>query len=381
MGDTVKVITGENTGNEYQVIAISEQAVNDMFGNPSYIDFGTSLEYRYRLKSISDGSTKYFDEAELEVVPKSEKEVLMEQFSEYVNQAERIPAYRIGDVVTIPESSSKRIYVIRESIDYGPSIGIAYEIFRPDNTERIVQFAESALEFQYHDVSWEYELTEGTRMGNGLTSWRGRLYNFYMFYDRPDRHGKLDKDQMKEYWDSTIPPEFMEHILKSHSVWDRMDVVFNSSENKHKLMSIFKMDDNQLQDIRDDIRDKITTINMNDVKPNAHGKVMDFTKEELAFIDQVLMLDDVKDHYPVQMSYLNIMRAIKEAYECAYKTNDKIKMQPSLDRRTGETKRSVRGQRKYRGESKNGMLIEFWYDLDLKVIMSAYPIDTHAKKY
>ena len=182
---------------------------------------------------------------------------------------------------------------------------------------------------------------------------------------------------MKEYWDSTIPPEFMEHILKSHSVWDRMDAVFNSPENKQKLMSMFKMNDNQLQDIRDDIRDKITTINMNDVKPNAHGKIIDFTKDELAFIDQVLMLDDVKDHYPVQMSYLNIMRVIKEAYEYAYKTNDGIRMQPSLDRRTGETKRPVRGQRKYRGESKNGMLIEFWYDFDLKVIMSAYPIGTH----
>lgn len=293
------------------------------------------------------------------------------------------PKFRVGDVVTIPEASPDKIYVIKESIDIGSSNGIVYEIFAPDNTERIIQFAESSLEFQYHDVSWEYELTEGTNRGNGLTSWRGKLYNFYMFYDRPDRHGKLDKDQMKEYWDSTIPPEFMEHILKSHSVWDRMDAVFNSPENKQKLMSMFKMNDNQLQDIRDDIRDKITTINMNDVKPNAHGKIIDFTKDELAFIDQVLMLDDVKDHYPVQMSYLNIMRVIKEAYEYAYKTNDGIRMQPSLDRRTGETKRPVRGQRKYRGESKYDMDIEFWYNFDLDIIETAYPLrmNNNANKH
>jgi len=288
------------------------------------------------------------------------------------------PKFKVGDVVTIPEASPDKTYVIKESIDFGPSAGIVYEIFAPENTGRLIQYSESGLEFQYHDTSWEYYLAEGNYQGNGLTQWRGKPYNFYIFYDRPDRHGKLDKDLMKEYWDHTIPPEFMEHILKSHSVWDRMDTVLTSSKNRQKLMSMFKLDDDQLQDIIDDIRDKITINNMNDLKPGNRGKCQDFTKEELAFIDQAMILDDIKDHYPVTMTYLDIMRAIKQAYENANKTNDPIRMQPSLDKRTGESKRTIRGQRKYRGESKNGMLIEFWYDFDLKIITSAYPIGTHV---
>nr|WP_300892883.1 hypothetical protein [uncultured Acetatifactor sp.] len=68
------------------------------------------------------------------------------------------PKFEVGDVVTIPEASPDETYVIKEAIDFGPSTGIVYEIFAPDNTERIIQFAESGLEFQYHDVNWEHQL-------------------------------------------------------------------------------------------------------------------------------------------------------------------------------------------------------------------------------
>ena len=43
---------------------------------------------------------------------------------EYVCPAK--PKFRVGDVVTIPEASPEITYVIRESIDFGPSTGIVY---------------------------------------------------------------------------------------------------------------------------------------------------------------------------------------------------------------------------------------------------------------
>ena len=105
---------------------------------------------------------------------------------EYVCPAK--PKFRVGDVVTIPEASPEITYVIRESIDFGPSTGIVYEIFAPDNTERIIQFAESGLEFQYHDTSWEYYLNESVR--NELPAWRGNIYNAYDIYEPNDlRYG------------------------------------------------------------------------------------------------------------------------------------------------------------------------------------------------
>lgn len=383
MGDTVKVITGENTGNEYQVIAISEQAVNDMFGNPNYIDFGTSLEYRYRLKSISDGSTKYFDEAELEIVPKSEKEVLMEQFSEYVNQAERIPAYRIGDVVTIPESSPKRTYVIRESIDYGPSTGIAYEIFRPDNTERILQFAESALEFQYHDVSWEYCLTEGSQQ-NGLPSWRGNLYNLFALYSNFDTKKGFDENAVKDYWNDTIPVHFMKHILDKHSIYGAIERVTGSTcttEASRKIKEIFKFTQTELSEIKMSILNKLDGINLTGVDKEFRDKAVKnvkITKDELDFIKEVDKLDIVDgksvSHFNPTMTNLQIMEAIKEAYNNAHKIGG-IKIRSDKDLRTGESVHPTRGYCKYEGISnKHGNIkIHFLYSFDMNLITTAYP--------
>ena len=139
------------------------------------------------------------------------------------------PKFEVGDVVTIPEASPDKTYVIKEAIDFGPSTGIVYEMFAPDNTERIIQFAESALEFQYHDVSWEYHLTEGTRIYNDLPDWRGELYNMYACYADIATHGAINKSVAKEYENCTLPPSRMFHVMRSHDIYNRIfDVIVNN---------------------------------------------------------------------------------------------------------------------------------------------------------
>lgn len=97
----------------------------------------------------------------------SDKEDIMNMEIEAV--CSNKPKFMVGDVVTIPEASPDKTYVIKESIDFGPSAGIVYEIFAPENTGRLIQYSESGLELQYHDVSWEYKLLTEAAINNQYT--------------------------------------------------------------------------------------------------------------------------------------------------------------------------------------------------------------------
>lgn len=356
------------------------------------INGGIYPVYQYQMVIVDGANVDRFHEdvcmcEEYDLVLKEHNTIFEKYFTEGIEFESSVkkPMYEIGDIVSINDESISNSYVIAEIYEYDRGIGIRYEygLVPIDNTDDGRRIKESNLLLLYHDKTWE-AFYEGTNIGNGLVKWIGKLYNFCMFYDNLSTHGDLNKESMKEYWNNTIPPEFMEHILESHSLWDRIDVVLDNPSKKKKLMDMFGMDNKQLNDTRDHIRKKINANNMNDLNMERHGKVLykekeyEFTDEENEFIRETLKLDKVKDHFPKYMTYLQIMRSIKEAYENAHKINDHTVMQPSLDRRTGETKQPKNGQRKYRGESKNGLLIEFWYDFDLKVITSAYPLNTHS---
>ena len=308
------------------------------------------------------------------------------------------PKFEVGDVVTIPEASPGKTYVIKEAIDFGPSTGIVYEMFAPDNTERIIQFAESALEFQYHDVSWEYHLTEGTRIYNDLPDWRGELYNMYACYADIATHGAINKSVAKEYENCTLPPSRMFHVMRSHDIYNRIfDVIVNNLaerrlSNREFMCKRLNVDDDELTQISGSVMDKLNAMNLEDMNPEnlkkASKRNPGFTETESRFVALIDILDvskkKFKDHYPVTMTALQIMDAIKEAYNHAHRQGE-LKIQKDKNPEKGENLDAPhKGKRKYQGESrKYGLTIEFWYNLDYDFIETAYPLrmNNNAKKH
>lgn len=372
IGQRVDILRGRGKGCSGVIKAIQKTDMQD-----------TQFEYEIRLDGEKENRIYYEYNLEQKI-----------NGSDYFNERAakedaKEPKFKVGDIVedtrNVGQSLSYPVYIIKESItlfDGDMQTGYSYEAAPINSPDESIIINEEGLSYQYHDSNWEVYfgiLTES--VGNGLPAWRGKPYNFYMFYGNPKTHGKLDKESMKEYNDYTIPPKFMDHILKSHSLWDRMDAVYESTNKKHKLMEIFGIDEDTLKDMKDDIREKINAKNLNDLTLKNQGKVFnkekdyEFTEEELRLIDEIFKIDDVKDHYPPTLTNLQIMKAIKEAYETAYKVS-KTKGQISRDRRTEERSAPIRGQRLYRGYSETyKLLIEFLFDLDLKVIATAYPVE------
>ena len=84
---------------------------------------------------------------------------------------------------------------------------------------------------------------------------------------------------------------------------------------------------------------------------------------------------------PAQMTNLQIMEAVKQAYHTARKISPR-KLQAVYDRRKGrdfgeecgEMSYPVKGKILYEGNAKNGMVVQFWYNFDLDLIEEAYPV-------
>ena len=310
----------------------------------------------------------------------------------YEKNLELIPLFDVGDVVNV-EDDPNRVYVVNESILVGDekNARYMYEVSSVYGDEDdIITCEESSLTFQYHDLSYEEYFTESVR--NGLPAWRGKLYNFYMFYHDFDGHKDLDFNHMEDYNNDTIPPMFMEHILAEHSIYCRIDVVLKSSENIGKIERRLNINRSHRMHLVRSIKEKINARNFrgtNQSSVDVKSKKFDFTGEEMNLVAEIDKLDIVvkngqrilEDHYPVDMSNWQIMDAIKEAYLNASKTSGVI-MQSVRDRRgdeenakTGKVIEPVKGKRTYRGESKKyGLVIEFWYNFDLDLIETAYPI-------
>ena len=310
----------------------------------------------------------------------------------YEKNLELIPLFDVGDVVNV-EDDPNRVYVVNESILVGDekNARYMYEVSSVYGDEDdIITCEESSLTFQYHDLSYEEYFTEGTRIKNDLPPWRGELYNLYAVCTNPD--DLTDKNSLyKDYINDTLPVDRMIHIIHRHSVYTRInDVIVNRgntrrNQNRREMIKNLKLDsDDELSELSASVKKKIISMNTTDVDSEHNGKIKkyhipEFTREELLFVSELDRLDisdrKIKDHYPVKMTNLQIMGAIKEAYENAYKMGEMV-IQYHDDPNGESLAAPIKGKRLYRGvlSRNNDLKIEFWYNFDRDFIETAYPL-------
>lgn len=293
----------------------------------------------------------------------------LDYFNEYLNKLEhpelfeeRKPKFKVGDVVVdIVEKYEKDLdleYFIRDAIlvdngDNPPEY--VYEVGLTCRPERTYKIKEDQLELDYHDVNWAEYVTES--VGNRLPAWRGELYNYYVESADEELH---DKD--------TIPVVYMEHILNDHVVYKRFGYILNNKECKEDLQrSLDLLTDYQINRFRDRLIDKLLSYDKFDTDIHQPGRLagqskIKFTADEKLFM-YIIDKHDPKDLYPYHMTSLQIMHAIKEAYNNAHMI--------------GRSKNKIG----YNGESITyRMTIEFWFDADKNIILTAYPIEYRGIK-
>ena len=304
--------------------------------------------------------------------------------------------FKVGDVVNV-EDDPNRVYVVNESIfvDDGENTRYMYEVSSVYGDEDdIITCEESSLTFQYHDLSYEEYFTEGTRIKNDLPDWRGELYNFYSAYTDYESRGEDDFDNgfVNDHWNDTIPVHFMRHIIEGHSVYGAIKEVTDGScisNTSKKIKENLGIEKDDFILLRKSIMRKINLKNLTDIDPkykkkyNRNGA---FTNEEKKFIAQAekLHLDGggkPATHYKIDMTNLQIMKAIKEAYENAHKVGERS-LKQDKDLRTGDLPQPMKGYRKYEGYSpKYDTTICFLYNFDMDLITTAYPKIDDAKKH
>lgn len=305
--------------------------------------------------------------------------------------------FRVGDVVSVTDHPDT-LYVVNESIlvDDGENTRYMYYDVSPvyDTNSGINGYGtyeESLLIFQYHDARLEEYFTEGTRQQNDLPEWRGELYNLYTICTNPDDLTNINS-LYKDYINDTLPVDRMIHIIQRHSVYTRINDVIVSrgnlrrNQNRREMIKNLKLDnDSELSKLSTSVKEKILSRNTTDVNPDKIGKfeghqIPEFTYKELLFVSELDRLDiskgEIKDHYPVKMTNLQIMGAIKEAYKNAHKMGE-IKIQQHDDPDGESLAAPIKGKRLYRGESSKydlTLTIEFWYNFDRDFIETAYPL-------
>ena len=304
--------------------------------------------------------------------------------------------FRTGDIVNVtkPNACSDSLCVFRETvlIDIGVAKKYAYDVSPIDSDDEVYTYEEHELQFQYHDTVWEEHFTE--TVGNGLPEWRGELYNIAIFsYDDYDYVNYEKWRELREAgWDlikmhngDTIPPAYMEHILEWHSVYERIDIVLDSAEDVNEIKKGFN-----IKYLPESLREKIYNSNMSEIDPDYKKEINNkqkfrFTDSELALASEIdkrdLFNGEYNEHFPAQMTNLQIMEAVKRAYHTARKISPR-KLQAVYDRRKGrdfgeecgEMSYPVKGKILYEGNAKNGMVVQFWYNFDPDLIEEAYPV-------
>lgn len=374
IGDKVKISNKDSDGKSYIIGGIieREKAWNDH-------------EYQYKLRNIDESSNGLlkgmFNEEDLEIIQERNSDTTPEinLFMEYLHHSEideglsdNKPKFRIGDVVNV--CGYKDLQSVKEIIEFTNG-QFQYDTVPIDDEDLTYRFEESSIEFQYHDPNYEFYYTEYA--GNGLPKWRGELYNVYTLYVDQQSHpyDGLDEKLIEEYNNDTIPPERMQHILHDHSAYDRINDVIRNAGKKKVIAENLKISVNDLRYLELSVRRKINARNLNDT--DLDSKNRKFTTLEYQFISEINKFDK-KDIYPLDMTNLQIMGAIKEAYSNARKIRSR-RIQPNDG--SNEKSAPIKGKILYEGySSKYDLIIQFWYNFDLGIIETAYPVTSDRSK-
>lgn len=395
VGDSVMITTESLRGREGVITRILDENLQDNPNGSTFIIENGDTVQGYTMNALQfelinhaedeKNETGYYSEAAHEMLSKK-------------------PIYRPGDVIHVKNDMGGIFYVIEEStlVEHNIRGGLypvyQYTInllddgtghFKPDRG----MCEEGDIEFQYHDKQWEEYFTEAA--GYSLPKWRGNFYNYFALckeigYEDDD----LDKKFCEDYNNDTIPPACMQHILKDHSIFARIDTVINNNK-KNIMNSMGITNPAEISEIARSIKRKFKYRN----RTGAEGILTaveltqgneNYTPKELALVDEIDALDkdskgQIQDHYPVKMTHVQIMEAIKEAYENARKSGGRC-MSSEPDKRHPEEGdiTPIKGVGEYEGESPtHGLTIRILYNHDLNYIDTAFPLrmNNNAKKH
>lgn len=303
------------------------------------------------------------------------------------------PSFKIGDIVGVADDLDK-MQAVREVIivKTGEMPKYMYEVSPLDSDDQVCTYEEDSLELLYHDSIWEKYFTE--HIQNILPEWRGELYNFDIFRG-------LDGYRLsREYCKDTLPPDRMEYILGEYSIESRIDAVLIPCKNLRIFEKLFKLGWKELSDTVFSILERIRNRNACDIDSDFKSEVSDksrfrFTELELSIVSEIdkrdVSLGKYRYHYPVEMTYLQIMQAIKEAYSTARQIGMRKIVRPHFNTFSFneylldkcDKINPVKGSALYEGVSEDGLVIRFWYNFDLDRIETAYPIraNNNSKKH
>ena len=306
------------------------------------------------------------------------------------------PMFRVGDVINIGDSET--LYSIEECIEVESDFHKEWKYKLSDTNLGYTSYipgliSESDITFRWHDNDLEKMFNESSDFN--LPSWRGEIYNFFMFFDRYQRvslepDAAVNYHEMEEFKNHTIPPIRMWHILRSHSIFARVNDVIKSKENTHIIAEKINIDIVDVIRFSKDFQDKI--ISRNTTNTTYGNKLKDlmipkFTKEEEIFANIIDRLDTsnkgIKDHYPYKLTNLQIMDAIREAYSNARKIGKK-KINTSNNSSDENPDASYKGKQLYEGYSgKYNLVIQFIYNFDYDFVETAYPVrmNNNVKKH
>jgi hypothetical protein len=309
------------------------------------------------------------------------------------------PIFKTGDVVEFTDQNTgqNRICVVREPVqmELHEAVKYVYRVSPVDSCDEVYTYDAALLEFQYHDAVWRQYFEE--LINNSLPEWKGELYNYYTCLDDVYYNDYYDMrwkyNAVSGYTDCTIPPQYMHYICTTHHLCNKIHAILTVHGNDSVIMKKLNIDENAMRKIIYSISDKIYIRNMqesgNDEYANKNYK---FNMMELSFLSLIDKLDNpvdsARDYFPIEMTSLEIMRAIREAYNTARKISDR-KLQRVRDKRilspmhNEDIVEPVDGRILYEGESKHGLTIRFWYNFDLGLIETAYPteMNNNAKKH
>ena len=305
------------------------------------------------------------------------------------------PSFHPGDVVSV-SGNADMLCAVSEIIfvNIGETPKYMYEVVPLALDDTACAYEASSLEYRYHDAAWGEYFDDIAK--RGLPAWR-------------DEYGyKHDNDHVR----GTLPSYYMDYIWEEYSTGGRIFAAFAVRRNMREVMEKFNLKERQINHVRreNELYDIVWAIwqkieNREAKERNSTECVREenqdyrmkfqnkgpfrFTDLELAVAAEADRRDVAfgrrRNHFPMEMSRVQMKQAIREAYSNAHKVG-KRKIQKTYDRRYDGLRveiASVKGASLYEGESGTyGLVIRFWYNFDMDLIEIAYPVmgDGDAEK-